>query len=117
MRKIVETRKSPYIKDTSTIMRNPLPELCREGLRMIVLVSVSSVECYFEFFLHPNNSSVDHAQKLFYLLPCLILSTKDQVACTYCQHSCIYTTTCAFTHDHMRGDIHVYGPYIIIRQR
>ena len=26
------------IKDTSTIMRNPLPELCREGLCMIVLV-------------------------------------------------------------------------------
>ena len=28
------------IKDTSTIMRNPLPELCREGLRMIVPVSL-----------------------------------------------------------------------------
>ena len=25
------------IKDTSTIMRNPLPELCREGLSMIWL--------------------------------------------------------------------------------
>ena len=34
---------SATIKDTSTIMRNPLPEyniLCREGLRMIVLVSL-----------------------------------------------------------------------------
>ena len=34
---------SNTIKDTtitSTIMRNPLPELCREGLRMIVLVSL-----------------------------------------------------------------------------
>ena len=30
-----------YIKDTSTIMRNPLPELCREGLHMIVLYSVA----------------------------------------------------------------------------
>ena len=41
MRKIVETRSllSNTIKDTSTIMRNPLSELCREGLRMIVLVS------------------------------------------------------------------------------
>ena len=36
--------------------------VAREGLHMIVLVSVSSAECYFEFFkgLHPNNSSVDH---------------------------------------------------------
>ena len=42
MRKIVETRNplSNTIKDTSTIMRNPLPESCREGLRMIVLVSL-----------------------------------------------------------------------------
>ena len=42
MRKIVETRNplSNTIKDTSTIMRNPLSELCREGLRMIVLVSL-----------------------------------------------------------------------------
>ena len=43
MRKIVETRSSfsNTIKDTSTIMRNPpLSELCREGLRMIVLVSL-----------------------------------------------------------------------------
>ena len=42
MRKIVETRNplSNTIKDTSTIMRYPLPELCREGLRMIVLVSL-----------------------------------------------------------------------------
>ena len=41
MRKIVETRSllSNTIKDTSTIMRNPLSE-CREGLRMIVLVSL-----------------------------------------------------------------------------
>ena len=31
---------SNTIKDTSTIMRNPLPELCREGLRMIALVSL-----------------------------------------------------------------------------
>ena len=40
--KIVETRNplSNTIKDTSTIMCNPLPELCREGLRMIVLVSL-----------------------------------------------------------------------------
>ena len=42
MRKIVETSNpfSNTIKDTSTIMRNPLSELCREGLRMIVLVSL-----------------------------------------------------------------------------
>ena len=31
---------SNTIKDTSTIMHNPLPELCREGLCMIVLVSL-----------------------------------------------------------------------------
>ena len=31
---------SNTFKDTSTITRNPLPELCREGLRMIVLVSL-----------------------------------------------------------------------------
>ena len=42
MRKIVETSNplSNTIKDNSTIMRNPLSELCREGLRMIVLVSL-----------------------------------------------------------------------------
>ena len=42
MRKIVETSNplSNTIKDTSTIMRNPLSELCREGLCMIVLVSL-----------------------------------------------------------------------------
>ena len=31
---------SNTIKDTSKIMSNPLPELCREGLRMNVLVSL-----------------------------------------------------------------------------
>ena len=31
---------SNTIKDTSTIMRDPLPELCREGLCMIVVVSL-----------------------------------------------------------------------------
>ena len=53
------------IKDTctSTIMRNPLPELCREGLRMIVLVHVSLIvllrgfPCFHDFShgssLHP----------------------------------------------------------------
>ena len=28
------------IKDTSKIMHNPLPEICREGLLMILLVSL-----------------------------------------------------------------------------
>ena len=41
------------IKATSTIMRNPLPELCREGLRMIVLVSVivllRGFPCFHDF--------------------------------------------------------------------
>ena len=52
MRKIVETRNplSNTIKDTSTIMRNPLPELCREGLRMIVLVSlIMGFPCFHDF--------------------------------------------------------------------
>ena len=39
MRKIVETRKSPY-KDTSTIMRNPPYIVQVKGLRRIVLVSL-----------------------------------------------------------------------------
>ena len=42
--KIMETRNhlSNTSKDTRIIMRNPLPELCtcRDGLRMIVLVSL-----------------------------------------------------------------------------
>ena len=40
--KIMETRNPLIntIKDTRIIMRNPLPELCRNGLRMIVLVSL-----------------------------------------------------------------------------
>ena len=52
---------SNTIKDTSTIMRNPLPELCREGLRMIVLVSLivllRGYPCLHDFLhgasLHP----------------------------------------------------------------
>ena len=52
---------SNTIKDTSTIMRNPLPELCREGLRMIVLVSLivllRGYPCFHDFShgasLHP----------------------------------------------------------------
>ena len=42
MQKIMETRNplSNTIKDTSTIMHNLLPELYREGLHMIVLVSL-----------------------------------------------------------------------------
>ena len=44
---------SNTIKDTSTIMRNPLPELCREGLRMIVLVSLivllRGYPCFHDF--------------------------------------------------------------------
>ena len=49
------------ILSTSTIMRNPLPELCREGLRMIVLVSLivllRGFPCFHDFShgasLHP----------------------------------------------------------------
>ena len=49
---------SNTIKDTSTIMRNPLPELCREGLRMIVLVSLivllRGYPCFHDFcIVHP----------------------------------------------------------------
>ena len=52
---------SNTIKDTSTIMRNPLSELCREGLRMIVLVSLivllRGFPCFHDFShgasLHP----------------------------------------------------------------
>ena len=49
---------SNTIKDTSTIMRNPLPELCREGLCMIVLVSlIVLLPCFHDFShgasLHP----------------------------------------------------------------
>ena len=43
---------SNTIKDTNTIMRNHLPELCREGLRMIVLVSLPTflpTYCWFNF--------------------------------------------------------------------
>ena len=44
MQKIMERRKSlsNTIKDTSTIMRNPMPELYRERLRMLVLVSLTA---------------------------------------------------------------------------
>ena len=45
---------SNTIKDTSTIMRNPLPELCKEELRMIVLVSLivllRGYPCFHDFF-------------------------------------------------------------------
>ena len=54
---------SNTIKDTSTIMRNPLPESCREGLRMIVLVSLivllRGFPCFHDFLhgasLHPHS--------------------------------------------------------------
>ena len=54
MRKIVETGNplSNTIKDTSTIMCNPFA-LCREGLRMIVLVSLivllRGLPCFHDF--------------------------------------------------------------------
>ena len=52
------------IKDTGTIMHNPLPELCREVLRMIVLVSLivllREFPCFHDFAwcipsLHPHS--------------------------------------------------------------
>ena len=54
---------SNTIKDTSTIMRNPLPESCREGLRMSVLVSLivllRGFPCFHDFLhgasLHPHS--------------------------------------------------------------
>ena len=57
---------SNTIKDTSTIMRNPLPELCREGLRMIVLVSLivllRGYPCFHDFLhgasLHPYSNDL-----------------------------------------------------------
>ena len=56
-----ENPLSNTITDTSTILRNPLPELCREGLRMIVLVSLivllRGFPCFHDFShgasLHP----------------------------------------------------------------
>ena len=59
MPKIVETRKSPYntIKDTSTIMRNPLSELCREDCASILDSIVRGFPCFHDFWhgasLHP----------------------------------------------------------------
>ena len=53
MQKIVEQGYplSNTIKDTSTIMRNPLPELCREGLLL------RGYPCFHDFLhgasLHP----------------------------------------------------------------
>ena len=52
---------SNTIKDTSTILRNPLSDLCREGLCMIVLVSLIVLRrgfpCFHDFShgasLHP----------------------------------------------------------------
>ena len=52
---------SNTIKDISTIMRNPLSKLCREGLCMIVLVSLivllRGFPCFHDFShgasLHP----------------------------------------------------------------
>ena len=45
---------SNTIKDISTFMRNPLPALCTEGLRMIVLVSLivllRGFPCFPRFF-------------------------------------------------------------------
>ena len=49
------------LSNTSTIMCNPLPELCREGLHMIVLVSLivllRGFPCFHDFShgasLHP----------------------------------------------------------------
>ena len=56
-------KEIPLAMDTSTILRNPLPEVCtcREGLRMIVLVSLivllRGFLCFHDFShgasLHP----------------------------------------------------------------
>ena len=48
------------IKDTSTIMRNPFPELCREGLRMIVLVSLIVLLRGFPCFHHFSHGASLH---------------------------------------------------------
>ena len=56
---------SNTIKDTSTIMHNPLPELCREGLRMIVPVSsivlLRGFPCFHDF---SHGASLIHIHSL-----------------------------------------------------
>ena len=51
---------SNTIKDTSTIMRNPLPELCRAGLCMSILDSIAkgiSLLPRFSIFIQLNDFS------------------------------------------------------------
>ena len=85
MRKIVETRNplSNTINDTSTIMRNPLPELCREGLCMIVLNRIAKgIPCFHDF---SHGASLHPYSFIFALVPHIIF----RVARSYA-HACIY---------------------------
>ena len=61
---------SNTIKGTSTIMRNPLPELCREGLRMIVLVPLIVLLRGYTIFcmgasLHPYSNDFSTCSTYF----------------------------------------------------
>ena len=84
---------SNTIKDTSTIMRNPLPELCREGLRMIVLLSLivllRGFPCFHDFShcasLHPYSF-------IFALVPHIFHSSRINAATRMrtCVALCLY---------------------------
>ena len=75
MRKIMETRNplSNTIKDTSTIMHNLLPELCREGLRIIVLVSLivllRGFPCFHDFSHGASHPYIPIHSAIFALVP------------------------------------------------
>ena len=69
---------SNTIKDTSTIMRNPMPELYREGLRMIVLVSLivlvllRGFPCFHDFS-HSASHPYILIHSIFALVPLIFI--------------------------------------------
>ena len=83
------------IKDTTTIMSNPLPELCREGLRMIVVVSLivflSGFPCFHDFcMVHPIPASLFFQWNDFYTCSTYFLwLAYNYIDTATCMHSCI----------------------------
>ena len=81
---------SNTIKDISTIMRNPLSKLCREGLCMIVLVSLivllRGFPCFHDF---------SHG--------CIPTSIFVNDFCTCSTYFSWFAYKCSYTHAYMRS--------------
>ena len=75
MQKIVEQSLSNTIKDTrsSTIMRNPLSELCREIVLVSLIVLLRGFPCFHDF---SHGASLHPYSMIFTLVPHIFLGSR-----------------------------------------